>query len=318
MQTRKLGNSALNISVLGLGSWAIGGDIGDWGWGKQSTPQSIKVIHAALEHGINWIDTAPAYGLGNAELIIAKALKQTHHKPYIFTKCGFRWREGDSELIAQLDRKSILEEVDSSLSRLSVECIDLYQIHSPNPDSQLEEAWQTLSELQQAGKVRHIGVSNFSKQQLQRVHTIAPVTSLQPPYSLINRQVEEEVLPWCQQQKVGVIHHSSMSHGLLTGKWSHQRIKELDQRDWRHKSHQFQDPHFSKVLALVDKLASLAHAKQCSIAQLCLAWTLSHPATTGTIIGARDTLQLDELLPAANLSLSQADLAVINDYCNCL
>jgi len=311
MQKRTLGNSQLKISTLGLGSWAIGGDIGDWGWGTQSTRESIKVIHAALDQGINWIDTAPAYGLGNAEKVIAKALHQTHYTPFIFTKCGFRWNDGESELQPCLTKQSILQEVDSSLSRLNIECIDLYQIHSPNPSAQLEEAWQTLAELQQAGKVRHIGVSNFSQPQLQRVQEIAPITSLQPPYSLLNRSIEQDVLPWCTENNIGVIHHSAMSHGLLTGTWSIERLSQLDKRDWRHKSNQFQQPEFDRIMEAVDKLKDLANSKQCQTAQLSLAWTLAHPATTGTIIGARTEKQLNQLLPATEIDITNQEMTII-------
>lgn len=312
MERRQLGQSELNISTLGLGSWAIGGNIGEWGWGVQSEKESIAVIHAALERGINWIDTAPAYGLGNSERVIAKALKQTRYTPYVFTKCGFRWNDGESELKPTLLRQSILEEVDNSLSRLEVDCIDLYQIHSPNPQQDIEQAWETLSELKRIGKVRHIGVSNFSKSQLEAVNKIAPVTSMQPPYSLINQSVAVEVLPWCQNNNVGVINHSSMGHGLLTGRWNTERRTNLEASDWRHKSHLFTDPVFSQVLDAVDKLSSMAADKHALVAQLSLAWTLNHPATTGTIIGARNIQQLEDLLPACELPLSQDDMTLIH------
>lgn len=314
MEKRMLGNSDLDISVLGLGSWAIGGNIGDWGWGEQNIQDSIKTIHTALDNGINWIDTAPAYGLGNSERVVAKALKQSSYRPYIFTKCGFRWNEGESELLADLSRHSIREEIELSLARLNVDCIDLYQIHKPNQDHLLEQAWETLTQLKQEGKVRHIGVSNFSVTQLERVNKITPITSLQPPYSLINREIEQDVLPWCLNNQVGTIHHSAMSHGLLTGTWDHQRLSYLDAQDWRRKSEQFQEPEFSRHLAFVNFLQTLADKKQCSVAQLSIAWTLAHPATTGTIIGARTRLQLKELLPAAEIILSPDELKQIDTF----
>ncbi|MGF1908813.1 aldo/keto reductase [Vibrio kasasachensis] len=314
MQKRILGKSDLDISVLGLGSWAIGGNIGDWGWGEQSIQDSINTIHAALDNGINWIDTAPAYGLGNSERVIAKALKQSSHRPYIFTKCGFRWNEGESELLSDLSSDSIREEIELSLARLNVDCIDLYQIHKPNQDHLLEQAWETLSRLKKEGKVRHIGVSNFSVAQLERVNSITPITSLQPPYSLINREIEQDVLPWCLNNQVGTIHHSAMSHGLLTGTWDHHRLHHLDAQDWRRKSAQFQEPAFSQRIKFVDFLKELADKKQCTVAQLSIAWTLAHPATTGTIIGARTSLQLKELLPAAEVILSSDELKQIDNF----
>lgn len=314
MEKRILGKSDLEISVLGLGSWAIGGDIGDWGWGHQSEKNSITAIHSALDNGINWIDTAPAYGLGNAESVIAKALKQSHIRPYIFTKCGFRWNQGESELINRLNRKSILEEIELSLSRLDIDCIDLYQIHCPLPDEYIEEAWETLVKIQKEGKVRHIGVSNFSTAQLERVSSIADVTSTQPSYCLINREIEKDVLPWCLKHNVGAIHHSTMANGLLSGHWSKARLANTPARDWRHKSHHFQEPNFSRNLDFVEFLRGMANEKGCSVAQLSIAWTLAHPASTGTIIGARNEAQLRELIPASEVTLDKADLTTIDNY----
>ncbi|WP_070968946.1 aldo/keto reductase [Vibrio sonorensis] len=313
METRRLGNSDLDISVLGLGSWAIGGDIGEWGWGSQNEKHSIATIHKALDEGINWIDTAPAYGLGNAEVVIGKALKQSSHTPFIFTKCGFRWEEGGSgELINRLSQQSIVEEIDLSLSRLGVECIDLYQIHRPVPNYELEEAWYCLTELQKAGKVRHIGVSNFEVDQLERVAAIAPVVSNQPGFSLLNRDVESEVLPWCEAHNVGTIHHSTMSNGLLTGSWSLERRANLDKRDWRNKSHQFASPLFEKNLEFIEFLRGVALEKQVTVAQLSIAWTLTNPASTGSILGARTPEQLEQLLPAAQVTLTQDELKHID------
>ncbi|MCE2570049.1 aldo/keto reductase [Motilimonas eburnea] len=304
METRQLGRSDLSLSVLGLGSWAIGGDIGDWGWGTQSEQDSINTIHKALESGINWIDTAPAYGLGNAERVIGKALKQTSQRPYIMTKCGFYWNQGESELIPGLSPEQITKEVEASLSRLGVDVIDLYQIHRPVPEHQLEQAWHTLAELKKQGKVREIGVSNFTAEQLASLHKIAPITSNQPAYSLLSREVEACILPWCQAHQVGTIHHSSMANGLLSGRMTKQRVANLDTRDWRHKSHFYQEPNLTNNLDFVAKLARLSEQLNCSVAQLSIAWTLAHPATTGTIIGARNVAQLAGLIGAAEIAIS--------------
>ncbi|PSU50271.1 aldo/keto reductase [Photobacterium frigidiphilum] len=314
MDKRLLGNSDMNISRLGLGSWAIGGDIGDWGWGKQSEKDSIKTIHAALESGINWIDTAPAYGLGNAENVIGKALKQTHYKPFIFTKCGFTWAAGESELNLRLDKASITAEIDASLSRLNVDIIDLYQIHRPLSNDENEEAWRTLAELKQQGKVRHIGVSNFSDTQLEHVHAIAEITSNQPPYSLINRGIEKKVQPWCQQHNVGIINHSTMGWGLLSGAMNKARFAQLDRRDWRHKCNAYKDPAFSQHLELVDFLKAMAEEKGCSVAHLSIAWTLGNPATTGSIVGARNITQLEGLFGATDVNLSTKEYTAINSF----
>lgn len=314
MDKKVLGNSDMDISRLGLGSWAIGGDIGDWGWGKQSEQDSINTIHAALESGVNWIDTAPAYGLGNAESVIGKALKQTHYKPFVFTKCGFIWNDGESELNLRLDKPSIIAEIDASLHRLNVDVIDLYQLHMPCSDHENEEAWHTLAELKQQGKIRHIGVSNFSDKQLEHVHAIAPVTSNQPPYSLINREIEENVQPWCQQHNVGIINHSTMCWGLLSGAMNKARFAQLDKRDWRHKCGAYKDPVFSLALELVEFLKVMAEGKNCSVAHLSIAWTLANPATTGSIIGARNTTQLEGLLGSADVHLTSTEYATINAF----
>ncbi|KHT58069.1 aldo/keto reductase [Photobacterium gaetbulicola] len=312
MEKKLLGHSDLYISRLGLGSWAIGGDIGEWGWGKQSTQDSINTIHAALDNGINWIDTAPAYGLGNAEKIINKALKQTSSKPYIFTKCGLCWKPGETELFNRISRQSIIKEVEDSLRRLDVEVIDLYQIHWPRPETDIIEAWQTLADLKKQGKVRHIGVSNFSAEQLQQVHTVSPVISNQPGYSLLNRSAEKEVLPWCLEHNVGTIHHSTMASGLLSGAMNKDRFARLSKNDWRHKHHLYQEPTFSRNLEMVEHLKVIAEDKGCNVAELSIAWTLSHPATTGSIIGARSAEQLSGLINASEITLAEQDHSRIN------
>ena len=232
----------------------------------------------------------------------------------IFTKCGFRWYQGESELINRLDRKSILEEIELSLIRLDIDCIDLYQIHRPQPDECIEEAWETLVEIQKEGKVRHIGVSNFSTSQLERVSSIAEITSTQPSYCLINRDIEKDVLPWCLKHNVGTIHYSTMANGLLSGRWSKERLDNTPARDWRHKNRHFQEPNFSRNLDFVEFLRGMANDKGCSVAQLSIAWTLAHPASTGTIIGARNKTQLKELVPASEVKLSDTELVDIDSY----
>ncbi|MDF2156141.1 aldo/keto reductase [Vibrio sp. CAU 1672] len=314
MQTHRLGHSELDISVLGLGTWAIGGDIGQWGWGKQSEQDSIAVLHHAIDCGINWVDTAPAYGLGNAERIVGKALKGMSQKPYIFTKCGFRWYEKSGELYGNLCKASIIDEVEQSLRRLQVECIDLYQIHQPIEEERLEEAWLAMQDLQSAGKVRYLGGSNFSVEQLSQIKAHGGLVSTQPSYSLINREIEQSVLPWCQHHNIGTIHHSTMANGLLSGRWSQERKANLTPRDWRHKSGNFTEPHFSRNLMLVEFLAEMATGKGCTVSQLSVAWTLAHPATTGSIIGARNIAQLNELLPAADVQFTPQELDAINEY----
>ncbi|CZF83284.1 General stress protein 69 [Grimontia celer] len=314
MDTKKLGHSDLNISRLGLGSWAIGGNIGDWGWGQQSEKDSINTILTALDNGINWIDTAPAYGLGNAEVVINKALRQAKRKPYIFTKCGLCWNQGETALFNRLSKASITKEVEDSLSRLNVETIDLYQIHWPLPEANISEAWETLAELKKQGKVRHIGVSNFSVKQMEMLHQIVPITSNQSAYSLLNRTIEEAVLPWCAEHNVGTIHHSTMASGLLTGSMTKARFAQLDKRDWRHKNHLFQEPGFSQSLLLVEALRDIANERNCTVAEVAIAWTLSHPATTGSIIGARTPDQLSGLINASKVSLSAEDFSKISDF----
>ena len=256
MQTRTLGNSDLNITPVGYGAWAIGGSGWQFAWGSQDDNDSIAAIHRSLELGVNWIDTAAVYGLGHSEEVIAKALKSwTGARPYIFTKCGLRW-DDRGQVQKVLKAESIRGEVEDSLRRLGVDVIDLYQIHwPPDPDSpELEEGWQTMADLKREGKVRWIGVSNFDEQQLQRAAAIAPVTSLQPRYSLVHREVEGEILPYCERQGIGVIVYSPMASGLLTGAMTRERISNLPKDDWRKGHADFNEPNLSRNLALVERL----------------------------------------------------------------
>jgi len=312
MQTRRLGHSDLEITALGFGAWAIGG--GDWAfaWGSQDDGDSIAAIREALDLGINWIDTAPVYGLGHSEEVVARALAGLPTKPLIFTKCGRIWDER-RQVGKRLTARSIRAECEASLRRLGVERIDLYQIHWPEPDEEVEEGWTECARLKEEGKLRWIGVSNFSVAQLERAQAIAPVTSLQPPYSLLRREVEAEILPWCRRHGVGVLAYSPMASGLLTGTWTRERIAGLPEDDWRkHKNPLFQEPHLSRHLAFVERLRELAAAHGTSPGAVALAWVLANPAVTAAIVGARRRGQLADVVAAAGLALSAADRAAID------
>lgn len=295
MEKRRLGNSDLMITPIGIGAWAIGGDGWAFCWSKQEDSQSILAIHAALDSGINWIDTAAVYGLGHSERVVAKALKQTSaQRPYIFTKCERAWDE-NRQIVKSLKAESIRRECEDSLRRLEVETIDLYQIHWPEPDEDIEEGWSTLADLQREGKVRWIGVSNFDASQMQRIAAIAPITSLQPPYSLIRRDAENEILPYAHSHQIGVIAYSPMGSGMLTGAMSRQRIESLPPDDWRTRSANFQEPLLTKNLAIAETLGQTAAQAGLSPGHLAIAWVLRNPAVTGAIVGIRSVEQAMEL-----------------------
>jgi aryl-alcohol dehydrogenase-like predicted oxidoreductase len=313
MQTRQLGNSDMRITTVGYGAWAIGGPGWQFAWGDQDDNDSIAAIHRALELGVNWIDTAAAYGLGHSEEIVAKALKAwSGPKPYVFTKCGLRW-DVQGNVIKKLKAESVKEEVENSLKRLGVEAIDLYQIHwPPDPDSpELEEGWSTLAALKKEGKLRWIGVSNFNVNQIHRAQKIAPVTSLQPPYSLVNREVEPEILPYCKQQNIGVIVYSPMASGLLTGSMTRERAAKLGDGDWRSRNANFQEPKLSKNLALVEELRAIGKRHGRSPGEVAVAWTLLNPAVTAAIVGARSAAQADGVMKAGELQLTPQDVSQI-------
>src|SRR5438105_8347985 len=306
MQTRKLGNSDLYITPVGYGAWAIGGSGWQFAWGSQDDNDSIAAIHRSLELGVNWIDTAAVYGLGHSEEVVGRALKDWRgSRPYVFTKCGLRWGfKGEVHKVLGAD--SIREEVENSLRRLSIDVIDLYQIHwPPGPDSaELEEGWSTLADLQRQGKVRWIGVSNFSVEQLRRAQAIAPVTSLQPPYSLVHREIEDEVLPYCLREGIGVIVYSPMASGLLTGAMTRERIAKLPKDDWRRGHPDFTEPNLDRNLALVDRLLVIAKRHERSVGEVAISWTLHHPPVTGAIVGARNAKQAEGVMRAGDLRLS--------------
>ncbi len=311
MQTRPLGNSDLKITSIGIGTWAIGGPDGNWNWGPQDDQDSISAIHRAVELGINWIDTAPAYGKGHSEEMVGRALKGLSKKPYIFTKNSLAWGK-DKVIVNCLKADSIRRECENSLARLGVEALDLWQIHWPNPTGDIEEGWTEMAKLQKAGKVRWIGVSNFSASQMKRAQAIAPVTSLQPPYSAIRRDIENEILPFCAQENIGVIAYSPMQAGLLSGRMTTERIKNLSPSDWRRQDDNFQEPRLKKNLALQDAFGRIASRHGHSAGVAALAWVLRRNEVTGAIAGVRNAKQVEELAPALDFRLSQAELVEIN------
>ncbi len=311
MKTQILGNSDLNITPIGFGAWAIGGDW-KFGWGAQDDTDSVAAIHRALELGINWIDTAAVYGLGHSEEVVARALAGwPHQRPYVFTKCGMVWNE-KKEIEYSLRAASIRREVENSLRRLRVEAIDLYQIHWPTDDlAETEEGWATLAALKKEGKLRWIGASNFSVAELQAAQRIAPVTSLQPPYSLIRRAIEDELLPFCRQEEIGVIVYSPMASGLLSGAMTRERIRALPPEDWRTRNPEFQEPKLAGNLALVERLDAVGARHGRSASEVAIAWTLHQPAVTGAIVGARNPDQLKGIIGAADFRLDGEEIAAI-------
>jgi len=317
MKLKKLGNSDLLITPVGLGTWAIGGE-GAMGWGPQDDKQSIATIRHAIESGINWIDTAAIYGFGHSEEIVARELKyiDKNKPPYIFTKCTLVWDE-NLNFSHNMKAESIRKEVENSLRRLNVDVIDLYQIHWPtwppgSPDPDIEEAWTTLAELKEQGKVRAIGVSNFNVAQMERAHKIEPITSLQPPYSMLTRDVENEILPFCEKNNIGVIVYSPMHNGLLTGKMTRERIEALHDTDWRkHINPAFKEPHLTKNLGLVELLKEIGGRHGRTAAEVAIAWTLRLSSVTGAIVGARRPDQIDGIIGAMDFRLSESEVMEI-------
>lgn len=310
---RTLGNSDLKLTPIGFGAWAIGG--GDWkfAWGPQDDSASIEAIHRALDLGINWIDTAAVYGLGHSEEVVARALKSTRHKPYVFTKCALRWNP-DRTIFNSIKADSVRYELENSLRRLNVETIDLYQIHWPNPDPEIEEGWEELAKLKEQGKIRWIGVSNFNVEQMKRAQKIAPITSLQPPYSMLRRAIEEEILPWVHQNGIGVINYSPMVSGLLTGKMTAERIAAMPADDWRRNAVEFNEPRLSRNLQLVELLREIGIGHGVTPGVVAVAWTLRNPAITAAIVGGRSGRQVEEVVPALQFRLTEEEYARINAF----
>ncbi|UCG59227.1 MAG: aldo/keto reductase [Phycisphaerales bacterium] len=309
MQYRQLGNTELKLTTVGLGTWAMGGPW-QFGWGPQDDGEAIAAIIAALDNGINWIDTAPAYGLGHAEELVGKALKQTEHNPIIATKCSLLWNER-REKVSCLKKDSIHRECEASLKRLGIETIDLYQMHWPEPEEDVEEGWGAMIELVEAGKVRYIGVSNFNVEQIRRVKKMHPVASLQPPYSMLHREPEDELLAYCSENKVGVVAYSPMQRGLLTGKFSQERLSGLPIDDHRRRHPDFHGPQFAATLELVEALKEIAGSNGRTCAQLAISWVLRRNEVTSAIVGARKPAQIVETAPASDWDLSKEDIEQI-------
>ncbi len=311
MRTRKLGNTDLELTVIGLGTWAIGGPW-EYGWGPQDDAASIRTILAAVDAGINWIDTAPIYGCGHSEYIVGLALREMSEKPLIATKCGLLWND-KREKYECLDRASIIKECEDSLKRLGVDTIDLYQMHWPQPEGQIEEGWDAMVSLIQQGKVRHVGVSNFTVNQLQRIAGIHPVASLQPPYSLLRRDIENDLLPYCGDNHIGVVAYSPMQKGLLTGKFSKAHMQTLAADDHRRQDPAFHGDRFERNLQFVDALKPIAARSGKTVAQLAIAWVLRRQEVTAAIVGARKQKQIEETVQAGDWVLSETDIKEIEN-----
>jgi aryl-alcohol dehydrogenase-like predicted oxidoreductase len=310
MTTTELGQTGMHITRLGFGAWAIGGGSWEFGWGPQDDEQSVAAIARGLEHGVNWIDTAAAYGFGHSEQIVGRAIAETGKRPYIFTKASLL-NDGTGRVVHSLKRDSILREAGDSLQRLGVDVIDLYQIHWPDPEEDIREGWAALAELKEQGLVRHIGVSNFNVDQLERIADIAPVETLQPPYSLINRGVERRILPFAEREGIGVIAYSPMGSGLLTGRMTRERLAKLPDNDWRKFDPSFQEPELSRNLAIVDRLEKVARIHGTTPGAVAIAWTLRNPAVDGAIVGFRRPDQVDDLIDATAVELDENELAFI-------
>jgi aryl-alcohol dehydrogenase-like predicted oxidoreductase len=311
---RTLGNSDLQLTAIGFGAWAIGGSNWEFSWGPQDDNESVSAIHRALDLGVNWIDTAAIYGLGHSEEVVGRAIgSRSGPKPLIFTKCSMRW-QADRSIYRSLKANSVAEELEGSLRRLGVETIDLYQIHWPDPVDQLEEGWEALARLREQGKIRWIGVSNFSVEQMKRAQKIAPITSLQPPYSMLRRAIEAEILPFAQASGIGVISYSPMLSGLLAGTMTSERIAAFPAEDWRRKNIEFHEPRLSRNLRLVELLREIGSGHSVSPGVVAVAWTLHHPAVTAAIVGGRSDSQVEGLVPALTFRLGEDEYKRINAF----
>jgi aryl-alcohol dehydrogenase-like predicted oxidoreductase len=313
VEKRRLGNSDLDITRLGIGAWALGGAGWKFSWGPQNDQDSIAAIRKALESGMNWIDTAAVYGLGHSEEVVTRSLEGMPQKPYVFTKCERVWNER-GELGGSLKAASLRRECEASLRRLKVEVIDLYQIHWPDPDEDIEEGWTALAKLKEEGKVRYLGVSNFNVSQMKRAQAIAPITSLQPPYSLLAPEVEKEILPYCAQQNIGVIVYSPMRSGLLTGAMTRERAAALAHDDWRRRDPDFQEPKLSRNLQLAELLRSIGKRHGRTPGEVAIAWTLRNPAVTAAIVGLRRPEQVSGIIGAADFRLSSEEIGKIENF----
>ena len=303
----------MELTPIGVGAWAMGGGGWAFAWGPQDDSESIEAIHTALDGGVNWIDTAAVYGLGHSEEVVARAIEGRSNRPYVFTKCERTWTE-TGEIKAVLKADSIRKECEASLRRLKVDAIDLYQIHWPQPEEDIEEGFGELAKLKAEGKVRWIGVSNFNAQQMERIAKIAPITSLQPPYSAVSPEVEAEILPYCLQHNIGVIAYSPMKSGLLTGKMTRERVQAFPADDFRRKALNFQEPHLTRNLALQDLFVEIAARHGRSAGEAAIAWVLRHPAITAAIVGMRSAEQARGVLGALEFRLSEEEIAEIDRF----
>jgi len=313
MQTNQLGNSDLYITPVGIGAWAMGGGGWTFAWGPQDDDESIAAIHAALDAGINWIDTAAVYGLGHSEEVVARALRGRARKPLVFTKCERVWNQR-REIGKSLKADSVRRELEASLRRLQVDTIDLYQIHWPEPEEDIEEGWTTMAQLQREGKVRWIGVSNFNADHLRRAQAIAPITSLQPPYSMLAREIEQEVLPYTQAHGIGVIAYSPMKSGLLSGAMTRERVAAMPADDWRRRAPHFQEPQLTRNLELAELLRAIGRRHGRTPGEVAIAWTLRHPAVTAAIVGMRSAKQVEGVIGAAEFRLSEEEAGEIEAF----
>jgi aryl-alcohol dehydrogenase-like predicted oxidoreductase len=313
MQKKRLGASDLEITPLGVGAWAMGGAGWQFAWGAQDDDESVDAIHAALDRGINWIDTAAIYGLGHSEVVVGRAIAGRSNRPLVFTKCGIVWNE-KRETRRSIEPESIRKEVEQSLSRLKLDAIDLYQIHWPEPDNLVEAAWALMAKLQQEGKVRHIGVSNFNVDQMRRAQAIAPITSLQPPYSVLSPEIEKEILPYTQANNIGVIIYSPMKSGLLTGAMTRERVAAMPADDFRQRMPNFKEPLLSRNLQVAELLGAIGKRHGRTAGEVAIAWTLRHPAVTGAIVGMRSAKQVEGVIGAAEFRLSADEIAEIERF----
>jgi aryl-alcohol dehydrogenase-like predicted oxidoreductase len=313
MKKTRLGDSDLELTPIGVGAWAMGGGGWAFAWGPQDDNESIEAIHAALDGGVNWIDTAAVYGLGHSEEVVARSLAGRANRPYVFTKCERTWND-QGEIKGILKAESVRKECEASLRRLKVDTIDLYQVHWPQPDEDIEEGWGEMAKLKNEGKVRWIGVSNFNRQQMERIAKVAPITSLQPPYSAISPEIETEILPYCQSHNIGVIVYSPMKSGLLTGKMTRERVNAFPADDFRRKALAFQEPNLTRNLALQDLMRKIGERHGRSAGEAAIAWVLRHPAVTGAIVGMRSAEQARGILGALELRLNQEEIAEIDRF----
>jgi aryl-alcohol dehydrogenase-like predicted oxidoreductase len=313
MEKRRLGTSDMEITPMGVGAWAMGGGGWKFSWGPQDDAESVAAIHTALDAGVNWIDTAAVYGLGHSEEVVARALDGRADKPYVFTKCELVWNER-REISGCLKADSVRRECEASLRRLKLETIDLYQIHWPDPDADIEEAWTTLAKLREEGKVRWIGLSNFNAAQMERCRKIAPIASLQPPYSAISPEAERQTLPYCQRHDIGVIVYSPMKSGLLAGTMTRERVANFAPDDFRRTAPAFRDPQLGHNLELAELMKRIGERHGRSAGEVAIAWTLRHPAVTAAIVGMRSAAQARGVLGALEFRLSQQEIAEIDGF----